>query len=142
MSKITIIEGGCHCGNINYCFEVEKPLDCLSIRECTCSFCKKQGAIYASDPEGRLSIKIKNSENIIKYQFASKHIEFVFCKICGVMPLSVTEIDGNIFAVINIKTSNIELETLSVQNISFGEESIDNSIERRKSKWIPIVDGI
>lgn len=77
-----------------------------------------------------------------KYQFSTKHIDFVFCGICGVMPLSVTEIDGNLFALINIKTSNIKILDFPVKIIDFSSESIDESIKRRKSKWIPIVAGI
>ena len=58
------------------------------------------------------------------------------------MPLSVTEIDGNLFALINIKTSNIKFLNLPVQIIDFSSETIEESIQRRKSKWIPIVVGI
>jgi len=142
MNNPTIIEGGCHCGNISYRYEVNKLLREISVRACTCTFCTKHGAIYTSDPEGKISIKIKAKENIKKYQFASKCTEFIFCGICGVMPLSVTEIDGNIFALINIKTSNKELLDLPVQIIDFGKELIEESIKRRKSKWISIVEGI
>ncbi len=138
MNKLTIINGGCDCGNINYRFEVDKPLASLSVRACTCSFCTKQGAIYTSDPEGKLRINIKETKNIQKYQFASKLTEFIFCKVCGVMPLSVTETDGNMFALINIKTSDVNPDDVSVQTVSFGEESDEESIRRRKSGWIPV----
>jgi len=141
MKELTIIEGSCHCGNINYCFEVDKPLSHLSVRACTCSFCIKQGAIYTSDPEGKLRINIKEAENIKKYQFASRLTAFIFCQVCGVMPLSVIETDGNIFAVINIRTSNVNLDEVSVQTVDFGEEFVGESLKRRASRWIPVVEG-
>lgn len=143
MNEKTIIEGGCHCGNIHYRYKVDQPLENLSIRVCSCSFCTKQGATYTSDPEGKLHVRIKKTEHIQKYRFSSKQVDFIFCGICGVMPLSITEIDGNIFALINIKTTkNTDLLGLSAQTIAFSKETVEESIKRRKSKWIPEVEGI
>ena len=64
MNEQTIIEGGCHCGNIQYHYAVEVPLGSLSIRACNCSFCTKQGAIYTSDPKGKLNVKIRSNNDI------------------------------------------------------------------------------
>ncbi len=143
MHKKTIIEGGCHCGNIHYRYTVDQPLKNLSIRVCSCSFCTKQGAVYTSDPGGKLRVSIKEAEHIQKYQFSSKLVDFIFCSICGVMPLSMSEIDGNTFALINIKTAkNTDLLGFPAQTIAFSKETTEESIRRRKSKWIPEVEGI
>ncbi|MCF6211563.1 MAG: hypothetical protein L3J88_05230 [Gammaproteobacteria bacterium] len=142
MNQKTKIEGGCHCGNIHYRYEIDEPLENLSIRACTCSFCTKQGAIYTSDPGGKLNVRIKENEHIQKYRFSSKFVDFIFCRICGVMPLSITEIDGSTFALINIKTSNINFHSLPVQTVAFSKETVEESVKRRQSKWIPEVEGI
>ncbi len=142
MSKKTKIEGGCHCGNIQYQFEIESSIENLSIRACTCSFCTKQGVLYTSDPKGKLSVDIKSNKDVRKYQFSSKHINFVFCSICGVMPIVTTEINNNLYALINIKTANKELLDLPVRVFDFSSETESESINRRKSKWIPSVEGV
>jgi len=141
MINQTIIEGGCHCDNIQYHYGVDTAIDALSLRACSCSFCSKQGVVYTSDPNGKLSIVINSTSYIKKYQFSSKHIDFIFCGKCGVMPFCLTEIDGNVFALINIRTANIEVSSLAIQVFDFSDETIEESIQRRKLKWIPI-EGI
>ena len=58
------------------------------------------------------------------------------------MPLSTTVIDGKRFALINLRTSDKKLHGLSIQTMDFSGESTEESIQRRKSNWIPIVDSL
>jgi hypothetical protein len=141
MNKKTKITGECHCGNIQYQYELDLPIDKFSIRSCSCSFCTKQGAIYTSDPEGKLTVNIKSHKDIRQYQFASKVIDFVFCNKCGVMPFAMTKIDDTVYTVINIKTQNKALIDLPVHVNNFDQESVDDSIKRRKTKWISKIEG-
>ena len=111
------IEGGCHCGNIEYVFETSIPLERLYLRECQCSFCRKQGAIYTSDPNGNIYINIKDKRNVTKYKFSTKVIEFIFCKRCGVMPYASMSLDQYSYAVINIRTSVIDLKGKEIKTL-------------------------
>ncbi len=137
-----IINGACHCNNIQYQYELDSSIDKIDARQCSCSFCTKQGVIYTSHPSGKLSIKIKSLKDIKKYQFSSKVIDFMFCNICGVMPFAVTLIENQKYAVINIKTVNVELQNLHIQQNNFGAESISDGMNRRKLKWVSQISGL
>lgn len=141
MSEKKIIDGGCHCGNIRYHYEIDSRDKGLAIRACSCTFCTKQGALYTSDPEAKLTINVVSHADIEHYQFATKEVDFIFCRKCGVMPFVATEIGHKNYVVINIKTANIELGGLPVQLNDFESESINESIRRRESKWVSRLDG-
>jgi len=142
MNSTTIIEGGCHCGNINYIYKTEVATNKIPLRKCGCSFCSKQGAIYTSDPNGKLIVKIESKKHINNYQFSTKQVNFVFCTKCGVMPLSTTKINQKLYALINVNTSNKNINKSSVTETDFSKETVSESIERRKSKWISAIEGI
>jgi hypothetical protein len=132
MSKI---EGGCHCKNIEYAFETTMPIEQLYFRECGCTFCSKQGAIYTSDPSGIIDINIKDKEKIIIYTFSTEVVEFIICKQCGVMPYVVMRLDQALYAVINIRTSNIDLAGKEIKKIKINTETKIDSIKRRLKYW-------
>jgi len=142
MNNTTIIEGGCHCGNVSYIYKTEAEINKIPLRKCGCSYCSKQGAIYTSDPNGKLIVKIKSNKYIKYYQFSSKQVNFVFCTKCGVMPLSTTKINEKLYALININTLNENINKSSITEADFSKETINESIERRKSKWISTIEGI
>ncbi|VAV91328.1 hypothetical protein MNBD_ALPHA02-564, partial [hydrothermal vent metagenome] len=50
-------KGQCHCGNIRFTFETTIDVPEMALRRCSCSFCRKQGGRYTSDPNGKLSIE-------------------------------------------------------------------------------------
>jgi hypothetical protein len=60
--------GGCHCGNISLRFTTSKARRELRVRVCTCSYCLAQGARYASDPAGRVVIKVDDSARLLRYR--------------------------------------------------------------------------
>lgn len=136
------IQGGCHCGNISYRYTVNKSLPELSVRICECSFCARQGAIYTSEPDAKLVVTITSEADIRRYQFASKATQFIFCVKCGVMPLSVFEHDDITYALINIRTADINISELSVRTVSYATESVAEALARRKASWIAHVEGI
>ncbi len=138
-NQMMILEGGCYCGNITYHFYVTQPLTRLSVRACNCTFCSKHGVVYTSDPVGKLSIHIDLDEHVKVYQFASKDIDVVFCAVCGVMPFSVTEIDGDRYATINVNTLNEKLPQLDIQIKDFAAASAEDNVKRRKMNWTPVL---
>jgi len=142
MSENTLIEGACHCGNIQYHYTINKPLDALSFRYCNCSFCSRYVPIYTSDPDGHLSVSILNPDKISHYQFDTKVVRFLFCANCGNMPLAEFSNDNKKYAVLNIRTSSLDLTHLDIKQLSLSNETILNGQQRRIANWISNIDGL
>lgn len=103
------IAGRCHCGNIS--FEFDAP--------------------------GELAATVKE-ESI--YRFGTGTGDFHVCTRCGVVPFVTSEVDGRIYAVVNVNAfEGLDPKTLPRAPVSFGGESTQNRLERRKQRWIPTV---
>jgi len=142
MSENTLIEGACHCGNIQYQYTINKSLDGLSFRRCTCSFCSRYAPIYTSDPDGHLKVSILNPDNISHYQFDTKIVRFLFCTNCGNMPLAEFNNNDKKYTVLNIRTSTLNLASLDVKQLTLNNETILDGQQRRIANWISNIDGL
>jgi hypothetical protein len=125
--------GGCHCGNIRYWLRTRRILDELPLRACGCSFCRKHGARYTSDPEGALDVTIAAS--VSRYQFSTGVVDFLVCPKCGVMTLALTRIGERDYAVVNANTLD-DAPSGAALAADFSGETTDESVERRKRNWI------
>lgn len=139
------INGKCHCGNIT--FEFTRPGfdptsgDTLPVRSCTCSFCIKHGGVYTSHPQGSLRATIADKSEVGQYQFGTGTAHFYICRKCGVFPFVISEIDGNLYAVVNVNTfENIERDKLVPKLTDFEAEEIPDRLARRTRTWIPSVE--
>jgi hypothetical protein len=107
----------------------------IPMRICSCPFCRKIGAVYSSDPNGQLTIRIKNEKAVEKRRFATKTSQFTFCSDCGVMPFILCTIDGKDYAVINLRCCD-DMENFSrAQTHHFSDETIEERLKRRKATW-------
>lgn len=127
--------GRCHCGNIRYRFTTRLGLHELPLRRCNCSFCRKQGAAYTSDPSGELAIEIKKPQAIKKYRFSSGVVDFLICDNCGVMTAATASIDGNLYGVIVANSMDESIAT-TAEETKFADESLQDGLARRKRNWI------
>jgi hypothetical protein len=127
--------GSCHCGNIRYRLFTVHQRDALPLRACRCSFCRRAGARYTSDPEGELRIAIANPAALSRYRFASGVVEFIVCTRCGGMPAAVTEIDSRTHAVVNANTLDTPLDG-DAPAVDFSGETPQEGEERRRRTWI------
>lgn len=127
--------GRCHCGNIRYRLSTHRNLNELPVRRCNCSFCRKHGAVYTSDPSGVLDIDIKEPEAVKKYRFSSGVVEFLICANCGVMTAATASIDGNLYGVIIANSMDDPIATTPEEK-KFAEETLQDGLERRKRNWI------
>lgn len=129
------LTGSCHCGNIVYRLRTERDTAQLPLRRCGCSFCRRTGARYTSDPKGELHIGIVDAGAVNRYRFASEVVEFLVCTRCGCMPAALSEIDGRTYAVINANC----LEPLlsgEARISDFTGETPQESEKRRLDNWI------
>jgi hypothetical protein len=98
------IHGKCYCGNIGFTLITKLSIDDLPKRKCQCRFCSKHGNVYTSPPDGELKVKINELNKCSKSNFATKTADFYVCAICGIIPVVISRIDNNDFAVINLNT--------------------------------------
>jgi len=95
--------GACHCGNIQIEFQSTRLLGEFQPRSCDCSFCSKHGAIYVSDPKGKLVITVRDRGQLNTYRQGSASAEFLMCAKCGVLAAVVYAEGERLYATVNGK---------------------------------------
>ena len=79
------------------------------------------------------------------YRFGTGTADFLFCRRCGISPVVVSEIAGELFAVVNVNTFEQDASgpySLTFSNSCFDGESTDSRLERRKARWIGNVSRV
>lgn len=71
--------GSCHCGKTKF----EITTDLAQTVTCNCSICSRRGWILTFVPEEAFK-PISGTSEQSKYQFGKKHIDHMFCPVCGV----------------------------------------------------------
>jgi hypothetical protein len=100
MSRSTL-RGGCHCGRLTLAFETAQAPATLVPRACDCSFCRKHGAAWVSDPAGTLAIAAREMDGWGEYRQGSERARFLLCHDCGVLVAVVFAQDGRVFGAVN-----------------------------------------
>lgn len=132
-----LIHGGCHCGNIGFALRWDPDPVQIATRACGCSFCVAHGGVWTSKPDGELVVAVREPAALSKYLFGTRTAEFQVCSHCGVVPLVTCEIDGRVYAVVNVNTfRDIEPSLLQRANADFEGENAAARLERRKRNWI------
>jgi len=140
MPGLTPIHGSCHCGNVR--FELLWPADeaVIQSRCCSCSFCQKHGGAWTSHRDAELTLDIEDPGEVSDYRFGTGTADFQVCSICGVVPIVLSEIDGHVYAVVNVNTfSENKGFTFSSASTDFDGENTSSRLERRKKNWISSV---
>ncbi len=132
--------GSCHCGNIEIAFETNLTPEGLSVRACSCSFCRSHGARSTSDPKGSVKISIHDSNQLIRYRFGLKTADFLICKRCGVYLAAVMTEGDKSYATVNISTFDfLERFRKKPATVSYDGENEAERIARRKANWTPVI---
>ena len=134
----TRFEGACHCGAIRVTLMVAGSAAQLSPRHCGCDFCQKHQGLYVSAPDGELEIAIAGQEAVNRYAFGHKTAEFLVCRICGVVPAVISEIDGNLYGIVNANALEppLSVEESQIPTADYESENMANRLGRRKQRWI------
>ena len=134
------LEGSCHCKNIQYVLKTSIPISGFTTRKCDCTFCRKQGGRYISDPDGELEYTINHPESLFIYSFGTKTAEFLMCKNCGVLPFITSRINDKTYAVINSNTLDQTDEfNKHSKVVKYDNEAVEQRLLRRKKYWIGTV---
>jgi hypothetical protein len=132
-----LIRGQCHCGNIAFDLEWNEAAPVIPARACNCTFCVKHGGVWTSNPRSTLTVTLADPSRVSKYEFGTRTASFHVCTRCGAVPLVTSEIDGHVYAVVNVNTfENVDAAWLRPSPASFEGEAIDARLARRRRNWI------
>ena len=135
-----VISGKCHCGNISFSLTWNPDPKEIPARACDCSFCRKHGGVWTSNPAGALEVRIQDSSRISKYVFGTQTAEFQICARCGIVPVVISRVDGQLYAVVNVNAfDNVDPALIRRAPITFQGEELESRLARRKRSWIPDV---
>jgi len=131
------ILGRCHCGNIAFDLEWHGDAAKIPARACGCTFCTRHGGVWTSHPRSRLAIRIADPALVSRYEFGTRTATFNVCTRCGVPPVVTCELDGRVYAVVNVNCfEDVDASRLERAPASFEGESVEARLARRKRNWI------
>ena len=134
-----IIPGACHCGNVDYALHWPAGNTVIAARHCGCSFCRKHGAAWTSNPNGKLHAVVRNAQSVSAYRFGTSTADFLICATCGVPTLVVGASPDGLHAVVNVNTLDTAGFTLEDAVTDFDGEALEERLARRHGSWIPTV---
>lgn len=131
------INGKCHCGNISFNLDWPGEQPEIQARACTCTFCRKHGGVWTSNPKAVLTVTVAEPGLVSEYEFGTQSAQFHVCTRCGVVPLVTSRIDAHTYAVANVNTfENVEPDQLRLATLEVSSEELDARLARRKRNWI------
>jgi hypothetical protein len=134
------IEGKCHCGNITYMFHWPGDESEIPVRACGCTFCVKHSGTYTSHRNAKLSAGIRDEALVSKYRFGTGTADFFVCSRCGAVPFVTSEIQGLLYAVVNVNTfEGVDQSVFRHSGTNFDGEDKESRLDRRLRTWIPNV---
>ena len=132
-----LIKGSCHCGNMSFSLTWDPDPAEIPARACGCSFCQKHGGVWTSNPRGALEVRVKEPARVSRYSFGTKTADFHVCTRCGIVPVVTCELDGRLYAVVNVNAfENVDPALLKRGPTDFEGEATDARLARRKRNWI------
>jgi hypothetical protein len=132
-----LIEGRCHCGNISFTLDWKSETAGIPARACTCTFCRKHGGVWTSNPQGKLEVAIADPARVSKYEFGTETAQFHICARCGIVPLVTSLVDDHVYAVVSVNAfEGVDPSLLRHAAGVFDGEDVANRLARRKRNWI------
>jgi hypothetical protein len=132
-----LIHGSCHCGNISFDLEWGGDPPEIPARACGCSFCTKHGGVWTSHPGARLAVEVRDPALVSRYAFGTRTAVFHVCSRCGAVPLASCDIEGHLYAVVNVNLfEGFDRSRLRRAGADFEGEDVESRLARRKRYWI------
>jgi len=131
------LTGRCHCGNIAFDLEWPEGSPRIPARACGCTFCVKHGGVWTSHPRATLAVSVQDRAYLSAYDFATRTATFHVCTRCGVVPIVTSEIDGHVYAVVNVNAlEHVDPARFDRAAANFEGEAVDSRLSRRERNWI------
>lgn len=132
-----LIRGKCHCRNISFSLTWDPDPAEIPARACDCTFCRKHGGVWTSNPRGALEVVVKDPSRVSRYAFGTGTAEFHICARCGIVPVVTSRVDDHLYAVVSVNAfDNVGPALLRRAPISFEAEPVESRLARRKRSWI------
>lgn len=135
----TTFHGSCHCGGLRIEFSTGKNPAHTIPRACDCSFCRKHGAAYVSDPAGRLSVSARQGA-LRRYRQGSNTADFLFCGRCGVLVAVAFEHADRVYGAVNTGCLDGDSGFMAPVPASPQLLGADEKVSRWLELWIPDVE--
>jgi hypothetical protein len=91
---------------------------------------------WITDPRGSVAIRYRDGALVGKYRFGHSTADFIVCRECGVVVAAISEIEGRLRAVVNIRTMPEGAFTAPPVRTDFAGESVEDRLARRARNWI------
>ncbi len=131
------IQGRCHCGNIAFTFDGLPDTGDIPARACGCSFCRKHGGVWTSNPKASLRVTVDDPSQVSHYAFGTRTAQFHVCARCGIVPVVTSRIDGRLYAVVSVNAfENVDAARLKHAGADFDGETEAARLARRTRNWI------
>ena len=133
------VSGGCHCGNLRVEAQLTRNPESYNPRACDCDFCRKHGAAYVSDPQGSLSIVIRDEQRATRYRQGSGTAELLLCRDCGVVVGALYQGEEGLHGVVNLQAIEAGTRFGAPQPVSPRMLSAPEKVRRWREIWFPNV---
>jgi hypothetical protein len=130
------LRGSCHCGNVEFTLFTNKEVVGFLPRRCSCSMCRRHGASYISDPDGRLELRYRDGSQLSLYRIGHRTAQWVICSRCGVLTAVLCEIEGRLRAVVRVQSMVDHSFPQPEVMTNFDPESVEERLQRRAKTWI------
>ena len=133
--------GGCHCGNIHVRLRLSKPPEDISLRACTCSFCRSHSPRILSDPAGLFEVWADDWSLVQNYRFGTRTCDFLICRQCGVFIAAVSDMtEAKARAVVNVNCLSDRARFTGTPTVhDFDGETVESRSSRRNANWMPAI---
>ncbi|QRY77116.1 hypothetical protein JVX91_16010 [Pseudomonas sp. PDNC002] len=129
------LQGSCHCGNLAVRLELSRDPADYTPRACDCTFCRRHGAAYISDPHGRLAIHCRSDADSQRYRHGSSTVDFLLCRCCGVLTCVLWKDGGITYAALNAQILDNPVTLGAPQPASPAQLPLPERKERWRKLW-------
>ena len=137
-----VYEGACHCGAVRWVFRTELSPSVWTVRACQCGFCRMHVTRCTSDPDGSVELSVADEDALTRYRFGLRTADFLVCARCGVYLGAVSESGGRAYATINLNSMTTPVERVpDPVAVDYDNEDAQRRVERRATRWTPVVSG-
>ena len=132
------LRGGCHCGCLSLELSTLLTPAAIAPRACDCSFCRKHGASWISDPAGRLKLELRG-EPPLEYRQGSGAAQFLLCRRCGVLVATTYAHAARIYAAVNAACLDGNPGFGATLTVSPQKLDAEQKTARWRELWVPDV---
>jgi hypothetical protein len=131
--------GSCSCGAVGYRYFTALLPGEWSVRACQCSFCRRHGAVCASDPNGSVEIVADEPAALERYRSGFETADFLLCRRCGDYLAAVITTEHGERATVNLeRLVEPPPELPAPRPVSYAAETREDRIRRREALWTPV----